>query len=477
MKVIRRAFTEIGTFLQTPFGVLLITTVVFHAILFVLRIDYQSPITLGVAGFILLVDIFAANFIIDKLVYFFSQFVLPVQTPNDRKEIYSRVSGFTGSRGPILFVKNGRVIKHEGETEKKGAGVIVLDTASAIVMQTSTEIVGPAGPGIRFTKPPEKIVRGEGVDLRTQWQFIGPQASEQPFLNPVPISDPKKYNELQNRRQQTAGHTRDGFEVSPTISIKFRIKQPNEKGPSESGVTSQYGYNAAAVLNAVTREVIELGTAENKRTRLEWYRLPAHLVVNLWREYVRKFKLEDLFKAEGVSGLQTIEDMINKRVTRRDVIALDDTGQPTGEALSSLEYHQLTERGLEIMEVTIHNVMFDPNIEEQTIKNWKAEWTKIARREEDILNEREKLVETAARGEAIKRFAKTASQKFSDPLAPPQDIFTTLQWLIDPIRETILIEGRVNNKMETEVKKLEDIWKWLLVNKLDPVKGQKGGKS
>jgi len=461
----RRLSSGIGSFLQTPFGVLFVTTVVFHGVLWGLGFNY-SVITLALAGFILIVDIFAANYLVDKLIYFFSQFVLPVQTAKDRQEIYARVSGFDGSRGPILFVKNGRVIQHEGETEKKGPGVIVLDTASAIVMQTSTEIIGPAGPGIRFTREREKITRGEGVDLRAQWQFIGPLTSDQPFLSPAPISDPKKYNELQHRRQQTAGQTRDGFEISPTISIKFRIKQPENKGPSESGMTSQYGYNAAAVLNAVTREVIELGTSDNKRTRMEWHRLPAHLVVNLWREYVRKFKLEDLFKADGVSGIQTIQEMINRRVKRPEVIALDDTGVPTGEALPSLEYRQLIDRGLEIMDVRIHNVLFDPAIEEQTVKNWSAEWTKIAKREEDLLNEREKLIETAAHNEAIKRFAQLASLKF-EASHPPQDIYTTLQNLIEPVKETILIEGRANNQMEAEIKKLDEIWKWLLVNKLD----------
>lgn len=470
----RQLFSGIGSLLQTPIGVIFTTTVVFHGILWGLGFEYTT-ITLGIAGFILIVDFFAAYYLTDKLVYFFSQFVLPVQTANDRQEIYSRVNGFNGDRGPILFVKNGRVIKHEGETDKKGPGVIVLDTASAIVTQTDTEILGPAGPGIHFTKAKEKITRGEGVDLRAQLQFIGPLASDQPFLHPVTVSE--KNNDPQNRRyQQTAGLTRDGFEISPTISIKFRIRQPDKKGPSESGVTSQYGYNAAAVLNAVTREVMELGTSDNKRTRMEWNRLPAHLVVNLWREYVRKFKLEDLFKAEGVSGIQTIQEMINRRVKRPDVIALDDTGLPTGEALTSLEYHQLMERGLEIIDVSIHNILFDPAIEEQIIQNWNAEWSKIAKQEEDILNEREKLIETGAHNEAIKRFARIASQKFEHTLAP-QDIYTTLQNLIEPVRENILIEGRANSQMEAEVKKLDEIWKWLLVNKLDTASKKDGGRS
>ena len=127
----------------------------------------------------------------------------------------------------------------------------------------------------------------------------------------MPISSPKDYNETQSRRQQTSGLTRDGFEISPTISIKFSIKRPAEKQPTESGVTSNYGFDAEAVRNAITREVIQLGTSENSKVRMEWNKLPAHLVVNIWREYIRKFKFSDLFNPvdkNGTSGLQIIEE-------------------------------------------------------------------------------------------------------------------------------------------------------------------------
>jgi hypothetical protein len=473
----RRVFNEIGSFLQTPVGVILITTVIFHGVLLGVGLNYRSPVVLGISVFLLILDAGIAFYLIDRLVYFFSQFVLPVQTDKDRDEIFARVNDFHGKRGPTLFVKNGQLIKHEGEMEKQGPGVIVLDTASAVVIQTRTAIVGAAGPGIRFTKGNEFITRFEGVDLRAQWQFIGPMASDQPFLNPAPFPDQKRYMELHVRRQQTAGHTRDGFEVSPTMSIKFRIKPVDELTPSESGVVSQYRYNATAVLNAVTRELIELGTADNKRNRLEWNRLPAHLVVNLWREYVRKFKLEDLFKADGVSGLQTIEEMINRRVKRAQVVGMDDTGVPTGEAVFSLEYHQLAERGLEIMEVRIHNVLFDPSIEEQSIKNWNAEWTKIAKREEDTINEQEKLSETVGHNEAIKKFARIAAQKFDNPIAEPQELYSTLMSLIEPVRETLIKESRANTLIEGEAKKLEEVWKWLLVNKMDETLHSKGDQS
>jgi hypothetical protein len=461
----RKFFGAIGAFLQTPTGVILSTNVFWHIVLLAIGIPFKYI----VSGVMIALDIFIAITLRDQLIYFFSQFVLPIQNPKFRREIAARVSDFeTGRRGPALFVKNGRVITHEGETDKRGAGVIVLDTASALVLRTDTEIRDTVGPGIKFTRGDEYIAGS--VDLRAQWQFIGPLASDQAFLSSAP---PKNDKNTQIRAQQTSGLTRDGFEVSPTISIKFSIKRPAEKTPNESGVTSQYGFDPAAVRNAITREVVMLNTAENKQTRMEWNRLPAHLVVNLWREYIRKFKLGDLFTNNGVSGLQTIEDMINKRVRQTNVVALDDTGLPTGEWIESLEYKQLESRGLEIMEVRIHNVLLDPTIESPMIESWSAEWLNLAKKEEALLKEKEALIETAAREEASKKFALIASEKIGNkPTMPQHTPFKTLQLLIEPLRDFIIKESSANNDMEKELRKLDEIWKWLLENNPDGAANQ-----
>jgi hypothetical protein len=465
--MLKKIFSGIGAFLQTPSGVIISTNLAWYIMVsWVLGITYDYPYPYIVNLFLLGVDIFVASILLDRLIYFFAQFVLPIQNQKYRQEIYSRVKNFESGRGPALFVKHGRVIFHEGEMEKRGAGVIVLDTASALVLRTDTEIKDTAGPGVKFTKGNEYIAGS--VDLRAQWQFIGPFKTDQPFLNPVPISSPKDYNEIQSRRQQTSGLTRDGFEISPTISIKFSIRRPAEKSVSDSGVRSQYGFDAEAVRNAITREVMLLGTSDNSKVRMEWNKLPAHLVVNIWREYIRKFKLGDLFTSSGASGLQTIEKMINSRVKNAHIEALDDTGAKTGEWVDSLEYNQLQTRGLEIMEVRIHNVLFEPSIEEQIIQQWSAEWMKIARQEENYLKEKEALIETAARDEGSKSFATIASKQFSGkPTVPQQNPFKTLQLLIHPLKEFILSESSANSAMEKELRKLDDIWKWLLDNSSD----------
>lgn len=457
----RNIFGGIGAFLQTPVGVILATSAFWHSVVWAANIPFNYFVSIALFG----MDVFVAFYLLDRLIFFFSQFVLPIQNPKYRREIHSRVKYFeTGSRGPALFIKNGRVITHEGESEKHGPGLIILDTASAAVLRTDTEIRDTVGPGIKFTDGNEYIAGS--VDLRAQWQFIGPLATEQPFLNP--ISTPKASNDSPNQRQQTNGLTRDGFEIIPTISIKFRIKRPMENESTESGVTSEYGFDADSVRNAITREVIQLGTSDNSKVRMEWNQLPAHLVVNLWREYIRKFKLGDLFTTSGVSGLQTIEDMINKRVKQKDVVGLDDTGIPSGEWLGSLEFKQLESRGLEIMEVRIHHVSFESEIEKQHIDQWSAEWLTLAKTEAAQLKEKETLIETAARDEASKSFARIASRQFSAKnTLPQQNPYKTLQLLIQPLKDFILSESSQNSEVETGSRKLDEVWKWLLDNNPD----------
>lgn len=453
----RKTFIGIGYFFQTPAGVVVITTIIWLGILWGLNIPFNPYVSIA----IFFADIGIALFLLDRLVYFFSQLVLPIQNSKDRREIYLRVRNFeSGDRGPTLFIKNGRVIEHEGEAGKRGPGILVLDTASAAVLRTDTEISSTVGPGIKFTLPDEYIAGC--VDLRSQWQFIGPLSSGQPFINPAPNASSKS-NELQSHSKQTSGMTRDGFEISPTISIKFSIKRPVEAKPTKSGVTSRYGFDPTSVRNAITREVIRLGATDKSKSRMEWNKLPAHLVVNLWREYIRKFKFEELFTAKEISGLQTIEEMINKRLRQSHVVGLDDSGLPTGERLESLEYKQLQLRGLEIREVRIHNVLFEPSIEEQTIQQWSAEWMNLANQEASYLNEKEALIETAARDEAGKKFALIVSAKFGGRVTTPQlNPFKTLQLLIQPLKDFILTKSNATSDMEKELRKLDEIWKWLL---------------
>jgi len=111
---------------------------------------------------------------------FFAQFVLPVHTFRDRQKIFDRLlTNILGGHGPAIFIRNGIEIKREGESEKRGPGVLWLDSASAAVTRTAVKIKQTIGPGVHFTDSGESIAGT--VDLHIQSHKIGPKESDQPF--------------------------------------------------------------------------------------------------------------------------------------------------------------------------------------------------------------------------------------------------------------------------------------------------------
>ena len=105
---------------------------------------------------------------------FFAQFVLPVRTFRDRQKIFERlISHLFGRHGPTLFIENGVIKEHSGERLKKGPGVVWLNSASAAVTRTATELKQVIGPGVHFIGKKETIAGT--IDLHTQTQSLSPR--------------------------------------------------------------------------------------------------------------------------------------------------------------------------------------------------------------------------------------------------------------------------------------------------------------
>jgi hypothetical protein len=242
---------------------------------------------------------------------FFAQFVLPVHTFEDRQKIFSRLlADLFGKHGPALFIENGEVKEHSGERLKKGPGVIWLDSASAAVTRTPTKIKQTLGPGVHFIEKGEFIAGT--VDLHIQSQTIGPKENDKPFEEKKEGQTDEEFNQIQDRRKQVSALTRDGIEVIPNISVTFRV---NTGFPAEGKPGSRFGYRTGitekdkknekedkeAIRKAILGEGINPNVApDSPRRRVKWNELPAALAVDVWREYVAKFTLDELFKAEQI---------------------------------------------------------------------------------------------------------------------------------------------------------------------------------
>ena len=242
---------------------------------------------------------------------FFAQFVLPVRTFRDRQKIFDRLITYLfGGHGPAIFIRNGELIKREGEERIKGPGVLWLDSASAAVTRTAVSIRQTIGPGVHFINSGEYVAGT--VDLHVQFQGVGPKESDKPFEKKKEEQSQEEWDQIQDRRKQVSALTRDGIEVIPNISISFRV---NTGFPKDGKLGSRFGYRIGATKrdrdneqrdkDAIRRAILGEGINPNAvpdspRRRVAWNEFPAALAVDVWREYVGKFTLDELFQPTQV---------------------------------------------------------------------------------------------------------------------------------------------------------------------------------
>jgi hypothetical protein len=243
------------------------------------------------------------NLIVDAVLFFmglmlwlafFAQFVLPVRTLRERQKIFDRLLAYlSGGHGPSIFIENGRIRERQGESKKKGPGVLWLDSASAAVTRTASSFKQAIGPGVHFTQSGEFLA--STVDLHPQVQVLGPRETEQPFAAKTDTQSDEEFEQIQRRRLEVSALTRDGIEVVPSVRVEFKIDAAAIQG-NQPG--SHFGYDAEAVRRAITGEGINPSApGDAPRRRVAWNQLPALVAVDLWREYLSKFTLAQLFEA------------------------------------------------------------------------------------------------------------------------------------------------------------------------------------
>src|SRR6202142_3666090 len=260
--------------------------------IYVYELVWQGGFWVNILGIAL--DFILLILLLQVSVFFYAQFILPIRKLIDRKKIVNRLWLHSRSaHGPAIFIKNGRMVEREGESDQRGPGVLWVDTASAVVTRTFTTFKQVLGPGVHFIDANERIATI--ISLHSQTQTIGPTRVDDPFgkLNENPTEEErKKYQETSARCMVVRAITRDGIEVFPNITITFKI-DAEPAGPGEKG--SHFGFNSDAVEKAARSEGINPYSTSEEKSRVEWNQLPALIAADLWREYLGKFTLSELF--------------------------------------------------------------------------------------------------------------------------------------------------------------------------------------
>ena len=416
---------------------------------------------------------------------FFAQFILPVVKFSDRLKLLERIVlsyipeskalGLTNIHGPAIFIKDGKIvqkmIKSEGEVkeeiEKKGPGVLWLDSASAAVLRTAVKFTRAVGPGIVFTRRHETIAGV--VDLHTQRQSIGPGDADEPFAPRPAAMAEEKYKEQQERaRWSTSGMTRDGIEVVASLSVVFKIDA--DEANREGG--TNFGFNPEAVFKAIANEGVNPSLKpDNPHFHVPWNEIPAFIAVDVWREFLRKFTLSQLFddlpdpsvkSGEKRTALQFIGDCLNERLKHANAAQLDDFGRPTGQKVPSREFQLIKDAGIKVSKVNIRKLYFAAGIEEQLIRQWTANWLESARREREQVEQKRSLAIHTGAEDALREFAILASQEITKN--PPEHPREALEGLLQDSLKGIVRNPALYRRLSTEPQDLTEMIQWLREN-------------
>lgn len=393
---------------------------------------------------------------------FFSQFLVPLRNLNERREIFQRLRLYiSGRHGPAVFVSDGKAIQRKDEIKQEGAGLILLDSASAAVLRRNDRFTRAIGPGVVFTVKNEYLEGDKAVvDLRPQKQTIGPsltQDGQQVIVN----SDDQARQEVQNReRMETRALTRDGIEIVPVITVFFKI----DADPGTGG--SEFGYNASAVERAIIGRNIDANLPSDTPDRIhDWRWLPAYLAADVWKENVSKFTLDELFTTlpDRIPALLTVLENIENRLIQPNAPALDAFGRPTPQQIDSQEYRLLRERGIRVQRVEVRSLEMPAGVEKHLIQHWKASWLNQARKETSAVDQLRTAVVNDANTQAREYYLLETARRLANAASNGQNTCAAL--LAELVSANIrMIENNEEllREMQAELRELYELRAMLL---------------
>jgi regulator of protease activity HflC (stomatin/prohibitin superfamily) len=356
---------------------------------------------------------------------FVSQFVLPTQSTQQHSAAFRRFSGrLLGEHGPITSVRYGLAIEAQGERERTDPGVILIDHSSGAVLRTNTQFTRAVGPGLIFTQTGERIA--EAIDLRLQTRSISGQSVVGTEVET-------------NTATSSLALTEDGIPVSANLKVTF-ILDPGHVGPPRLGGKPDlppYEFNPSAAEGAV------IGHTYTREHDVPWTEIPIRVVTDLWREYVKGWRLEDLLGSGGQAGavadlqfpLVQIQQQILDRLSNQKSIS---NGQDQRQwSSTSPEFEMLNSLGIKIVAVSITHLRVPEDVKAERLRIWRAGWAEGVQRNLRRSNQAVEQAEQQGQRDAYQRVAQAMTRSLRTTLeaGQPPGMHDTLKLILQDAAE------------------------------------------
>lgn len=345
-----------------------------------------------------------------------SQFVLPVQTPAERRGALGRLRAYAfGRHGPVVFVKDGALVGRKEETGRRRRGfpgLMLLDSGSAAVLEkpqpaappppppnvrqpslveTYISLVAPGWWEKRQARKKKTAAAGPGRAVRA----VGPGIA-------LVEADEKIVDTLDLRKQvrvaEVTALTLDGIEVTAPVIVVFaldpgvqtseRDRVEDDDRPAPLRPDPAYPFSPESAFRAV------YGSAMGEKERVHWSELPAVVAAERFRDLLSQERLDDLFRPSD-PATYPFQEFVQR---------LGDEVKGAG---------ILLQRGIKVFAVVVGAFSFPEQIKEQRIRAWSADWERRA-------------IETAASGDAQAQriIARAQAEAYSQMIA---DLSQTLE--------------------------------------------------
>lgn len=260
-------------------------------------------------------------------------------------------------------------------------------------------------------------------------------------------------DEILNPTQEVS--TPDEKPVQPTFEEFGAMDNPSQAGPIRKrrrGVTVDLLRGINNTMEA-TIKILEQ-REEPKSSNTESSNPPAAATVS-----------KVISTPASKTALQVINEMVKSRLTQAFVDNLDEYGKRIPGQIESKEYELLQQRGLKLLSVSISNVRLHPTIQENLIKQWKANWLDLAKGESEQLDLRRNLIEASAQEKAQYNYAMRLSREIEPICRRGKPTVEALLKALLLRSRAMIRSGEFSNslrrRMTTELQDIEDTVKWM----------------
>ncbi|HKZ71171.1 MAG TPA: hypothetical protein VI547_06960 [Anaerolineales bacterium] len=322
----------------------------------------------------ILIDLLALGLMFVLGLALASQYVLPVQTLKERKAAFDRMISYVGgAHGPIVFVREGRLVSNEEELKRRGPGAILVDGSSGVILEQGRKFSRAEGPGLVFTAPTERVAAV--VDLRKQV-----------------------------RSRPTPALSRDGIEIVVNVSVTFGLNPgpnvPPHEVYGELDVLGQTMFLPRYQVDPENAFKAHYGFVVSEQNQVvRWIDLPIRVAAEYTRDEVNRYLFDSLFQPgePGTLPIAKLQSDVKRRVE---------------------ESKLLKDRGIKIYGVSVSIPALPEEVGRRRADVWAARWKQEAKAlmdRADVEDVRIKeLARAQAQAELVERFRECLTETFAN---------------------------------------------------------------